>query len=202
MWVIGWVTAEKPMPGIFTVPVGTLHVLVAHEVPDSTRAKLAKLQQLFKAGLDFVPLAPTQHTTLQDAITYTEQHNESIVQQISALYRKGQFTLTLAAPMRDGVPRHTGTGRSWLRGRIQSQHQNDEAYSLLTRLAEGYLSRQTQAKNAVRCDVLVPRHDVTTVIERIKKDAPAFPQHRKLTVSGLWVPLSFAGQHLHQGAHA
>lgn len=191
---MGWTDARLVRHGMRLHQTGRLSVLTTSNVNSNVRGALSDLQKAFSADVDFVPLCPTQDVTLDDAMRLGRQYEDDLLDQLDTLRGNAQFSLIHVMDQTRYSDIKSGSGRQWLRNRMQAHNESLETHRLLQQIAAPYPVHLTNAdtpRGATRCDVLIPKSEAASFRTTTTRKASCAFASGKLTISGPWVPLSF-----------
>lgn len=192
--VLGWALADHlGARGVKRRNIGRLDVLLAAPHAASTsRMRLALQLSYLKAGLSFVPLAPSMQLNAKQGALLAEKNALSLTKSLARLEDKGQLTLQMTWKA-DPPP----IGKSWLRTRRQSQKAQHKAKEHARELLKAF--DFSPWESAFRCtstsctrDILIAPADVRPLLRLVRLTANQ-PTTRdfNLTCSGLWPAFSF-----------
>lgn len=195
MRVVGWAETRRLPVSEAGCRVGQITVLTTSDLMASSQDRLAVLQRIFEAGIDFVPISPAEVADPRRGVAIAKAHHDSILHELVRQRGHGQFSLILSMKPPKIAPTAQENGRAWLHQRMQDYHRHARLRERLCALAAAtaYPMRNLVAcDNAARCDVLVPRSraaDFPNVLRHIAAEADCADH---LRISGLWAPLGFA----------
>ncbi|MDX8348465.1 GvpL/GvpF family gas vesicle protein [Cognatiyoonia sp. IB215446] len=195
MIALGWTAAEKVLPDDVTYHGrGTIRTLAMKErFKVDARSKLRAQVCCFEAGIDLLPIAPSQN--LSPAAAQMLLAEADLRDTVMELRGKAQLKLLVQMPKQPKVDQTSG--RAWLAARRLHLSIKEQLVLQLSQLAR-HLALEVapirQSECRMQCDMLIPRdktHEVTEALMRGLDHLPEFDA-AKLTVTGPWPPYGFA----------
>ncbi|MEO0916100.1 MAG: hypothetical protein AAFY31_03835 [Pseudomonadota bacterium] len=200
--LLGWLEADDiaaPIRGVVFKPTGSVTAVHAERPLANDRHRLELQQRCFRRFPGFAPHsgdAPIAHQT-------------EIISCIERLAGMGQLRLVMQRD-RPPTPGTAQSGRAYLRDlrarRARSEAWMDATRQKLVGLAQKLAAldqKITASADALVCDFLVPRAPDSAIAaqthDALGLASDPLVETGKITVSGLWVPLTFArcGAHAH-----
>ena len=187
---LGWSRSGHPPAPVQAEPMGDLHLLTAEAA--APREVLALQQMCFATGMDLLPTCPSRICSPAEARAVAP---DLLAQSLNALSGKAQMALHLSwhAPMDSDA-----TGRDWLLARQRRLALSEAAGRWLTELAQRLALPHGPAEacgsQAVLLHVLAPRERCPDLaqLRALAADLPDPAPNSHLTLTGPWLPFSFA----------
>ncbi len=208
-FALGYLAQDRNLPhGLTLSPLANFHIVTGPcEILDNERSRLSALQSCFEAGLDVVPFAPRRAILLAAALEHGRNNNLAILGALSRIAGRGQLSLTVRKPATENPA--PVDGRAWLASRFRNRNALDNLHEWLANLADraAYPASEIhETRKALTVALMVPRTEQGRALDDLrniaaKSEAPT-PAGARLSVSGLWPALAFAGRHLNERALA
>jgi hypothetical protein len=156
-------------------------------------------------GLDVLPIALRHPVSVTVALDRAENNTQEILNSLERIKGHGQISMTLRKPEMDRTP--NSDGRKWLAARMIERKAVESSGRWLEKLVDhtSYpASPLHETRQAMTVCLLVPRRDDASAIDQLRsvlaqRQIGASGELR-LSVSGLWPALGFAGLSLNQTA--
>ncbi|MDX8351417.1 GvpL/GvpF family gas vesicle protein [Cognatiyoonia sp. IB215182] len=156
------------------------------------RSKLQAQVRCFEAGIDFVPIAPSQEISPVAAEQLLAESD--LRDTVIGLQEKAQLTLVIDMPDRPKV--ESPSGRAWLLERQLHLSKKEQIVRQISEFAQDLTLEFTplrQSKNRMQCNMLVARRRAHEVIRAIALGLRHLPhlEEVKLAITGPWPPYDF-----------
>lgn len=195
MIALGWTAATTALPRDVTYHgVGPIRTLArSRDQSAAARERLSAQIRCFEAGIDLVPIAPSQIRNVRAAEALLAQSD--LPDMVMRLQGTGQLTLSLHLPSQP--PLGAVSGRDWLAAR-RANHSSNAA--LADRISEIFIEHAIKVTplrhigDDIRCDMLVRRERVAEMQDYLVRRLQDLPQlcDAKVVITGPWPPFGFA----------
>lgn len=193
--LLGWISTAQGRAGcddVRIVPCGEVSKILAKSLPEELRNRLALQQRCYTAFDTFLP----------HRADTPEPSSEAILTRIERIFGYGQLRVRFGhQPLAEASPPRSG--KEYLRN-LRQHRCHAQTWSETVQRVTSCLSRDLSARekrtaarqDAILCDFLVARTAEERLADQMRtslaRHAVSAGLDAEVTVSGLWVPFSFA----------